>query len=127
MICEKCGAEMKEIISELSPGMKGPDGGWGWVTTSINPIVNDRTDYEIRIMPGCSQHIENIKLLAEIMGINFLKAKNLLGSNQPELVYKAHDESASALAKAQRVQHVAHRLKKAGVAFTITPDFPYDV
>ena len=127
IICDKCGAEMIPNDQERTTGMLCPKCGWGWVTTRQDPIATDDTDYSIFIKPNNPAVPDTIKLIADIVGVNFLQAKKILSSEKDELIYKARNESASTMYKAQRVRAVAKRLKEAGIAFTITPDFPYEI
>lgn len=127
MICEKCGSEMKEIKGATSKGMECPNCGWGWVTTNIGSLAEDNTDYEIWLQPGNTINTSNIKLIADIANVNFVQAKQLLGSNCAGVIYKAISESAATMPKAQRVQMIAKRLKEAEISFLISPDFPFDV
>ncbi|MDD6311481.1 MAG: zf-TFIIB domain-containing protein [Firmicutes bacterium] len=127
MICEKCGADMKEIQGAFSEGMECPNCGWGWVTTNIGSIADDNTDYEIWLQPGNTGNTSNIKLVADIANVNFVQAKQLLDSNCATMIYKAVSESATTMPKAQRVQIIAKRLKETEISFSISPDFPYDV
>lgn len=127
MICEKCGAEMKEIQSPFSSGMECPICGWGWVTTNMDAASEDDTNYEIWLTPGNVQTKETIKALADAVGINFLQAKKLLSSSESVMIYRAKNEAVAAMSKAKRVQAVATLLKQAGLQFSINPDFPYEV
>jgi hypothetical protein len=127
ILCEKCGEQMININSEHTVGMTCPKCGWGWVTSRFDPIATDETDYSVFIKPDNPAVPSNIKLIADIAGVNFLQAKKLLSSGNDELVYKAKNESASTMYKAQRVQAVAKKLKEAGIVFTITPEFPFEV
>ncbi|MCQ2555455.1 MAG: hypothetical protein MJ171_07370 [Clostridia bacterium] len=127
MICEKCGTEMKKIERELSKGMECPNCGWGWITTDLEPILTDDTEYVIWLCQGNESCTSNIKLIAEIANLNYVQAKKLLCSNHTELLYKAIDVSAATISKAQRVQEIAKRLSEAGILFEITPDFPFEI
>lgn len=127
MICEKCGAKMKEIQDTISGGMECPNCGWGWVTTNIGSMADDNTDYEIWLQPGNVCTTDNIKLIADIACINFIQAKKMLSSSHAVLIYKAVNESAAAMPKAKRVQVIGKRLKIAEIVFTVAPEFPYDI
>ena len=127
VLCEKCGEQMISTNSEHTIGMTCPKCGWGWVTSYFDPIATDDTDYSIFIKANNPAIPSTIKLISDITGVNFLQAKKLLCSGNDELVYKAKNESASTMYKAQRVQAVAKKLKEADIAFTITPDFPFEV
>jgi len=127
MICEKCGAEMKEVHSSFSIGMECPNCGWGWVTTHIDAVFEDDINYEIWLIPGNEQSKVKIKVMAEVLGVNFLQAKKILSSEEAVMIYKARNEAAATMPKAKRVQTVVALLKQAGLRFSIKPDFPYEV
>lgn len=127
ILCEKCGEQMISIKDGRAVGMTCPHCGWGWVTSYFDPISTDNTDYSIFIKAYNPATTSNIKIIADIAGINFLQAKKLLSSGKDELVYKAKNEAASTMYKAQHVQVIAKRLKEADIAFAIVPDFPYEV
>lgn len=118
---------MISIKDGRTVGMTCPRCGWGCVTSHFDSIATDDIDYSIFIKPDNSATASNIKLIADIAGVNFLQAKKLLISEKNELVYKAKNEPASTMYKAQRVLVVAKRLKKANIAFVIVPDFPFEV
>ncbi len=118
---------MKEIHDAFSEGMECPNCGWGWVTTNIGSFAEDNTDYEIWLQPGNTSNTSNIKLIADIANVNFVQAKQILGSNFALMIYKAVSESAATMPKAQRVQVIAKRLKEAEISFLISPGFPFDV
>ena len=81
-ICEKCGEQMISIQDERTVGMTCPRCGWGWVTSYFDPITTDNTDYSIFIKPDNPATASNIKLIADIAGVNFLQAKKLLSSRK---------------------------------------------
>ena len=125
IICEVCGSEMIDRSTEYTTCMECPKCGWGWATTNIAPMAEDETDYEIWLSPGNEASTANVKLIAEIAGINYLESRKLICHETPVLLYKAHNESISSLYKAQRVQIIAAKLKAAKMVFFIIPEFPY--
>lgn len=127
MICEKCGTEMEKIKTDFSIGVECPNCGWGWVTTSVDSIKEDNTSYEIWLEPGNVQSASNIKLIATVAGINVVQAKKILNSDGAELIYKSQLEPVSKFSAAQHVQKNAKMLKKAGIEFRISPNFPYEI
>lgn len=125
-ICEKCGHEMTDCSSDGSIAIVCPKCGWGWATTTYNPIADDMTDYEIWLSPGNMVTIQSIKLISGILNCNYNHAKNVLACTAPFLLYKAKNESVSSQYKAERVQTVAKQLKEGKISFSILPEFPYE-
>lgn len=125
-ICEKCGHVMIDRSFANSIHIECPNCHWGWATTTYDPIADDNTDYEIYLCSGNEQTMDNIKLIAEIMGCNFLHAKKALSSDTNTMIYKARNESVASMYKAQRVQAIASRLKEGSLHFLIVPEFPYE-
>ena len=72
-ICEKCGAEMYDIQTSYTLGMKCPNCGWGWVTQYNEPIVEDRNKYRV-ILDSKDGSLANVKLVASIVNCNYLRA-----------------------------------------------------
>lgn len=118
---------MKEIKSRFSTGMECPKCKWGWITTEIDTIAEDNTNYKVWLEPGNSQDLGNIKLVAAIANVNYIKAKELLSSKDRILIYNSDNKTASTKSKAQRVQEIASRLKEYRISFTILPTFPYGI
>lgn len=127
ILCKQCGEKMVALNKEHTIGMNCPKCGWGFVTSHFNTIETDDTDYSIFIQPKNLASVSNIKLLSDIAGINFLQAKKLIDSKDSQLIYRSENLSACTESKAQQVLLVAKKLKKAGIVFFITPDFPFDV
>lgn len=112
IICEKCGAEMCKVDEGCTVGMKCPGCGWGWVTT--HPAVSDRETYSI-FLEVCEQSAAQIKLIASVANCNYSAAKKLIAS-APVAVF-----SGSAIA----VKDARNKLEAAGIAYSITPAFPW--
>ena len=113
-ICEKCGAEMYDIQTSYTLGMKCPNCGWGWVTQYNEPIVEDRNKYRV-ILDSKDSSLVNVKLVASIVNCNYLRAKRII-ENSPSEIFSG---------KAVDVREIRDRLVQAGMAFRIEPDFPY--
>ena len=114
IVCEKCGAEMHDVQTSYTMGMKRPNCGWGWVTQYNEPIVEDRNKYRV-ILDSKDGSLANVKLVASIVNCNYLWAKRII-ENAPSEIFSG---------KAVDVREIRDRLVQAGLAFRIEPDFPY--
>lgn len=115
IICEKCGSEMEYFIDGSTCGTTCKNCGWGCVTTYQAPIKLDSTDYKLCIEPIKKPSIEILRCTASLLGCNFLEAKS-----------KLHDRIFFTN-KASVILDIALRLKSDNIAFTITPEFPYEI
>ena len=116
IFCEKCGAEMNSYQKEGSCGMLCPSCGWGWATSYTNPIDEDETEYVLTVSPIQDPSLDAVKCIAQIMDCNFINAKSTL-----KHTYFSKTEKAS------EIKNIAKALLKAGIKFTISPEFPYDI
>lgn len=87
----------------------------GWVTTCQEPIKLDNTDYALRVGPIKNPSIKIVHCIAGLLSCNFLTAKTKL---QNEIIFTK---------KATTILDIALELKKNDIAFTIVPDFPYEI
>ena len=127
IICEKCGSEMIDRSSGNSIWVECPKCGWGWATTTYDPSLDDETAYEIWLHPGNFQSPEVLRLIAGIAGVNLLQAKKMLNTEEPIMLYKAYNETASSQSRVQKIQNIAKRLIQKNISFFIVPDFKYDL
>ena len=116
IICEKCGAEMRPYQEGRTGGMLCPECGWGWVTTITPAIDADETLYTVKISKPGKITNDMIKLYAELSGINYMQTKKALEEGNAEISGLATD-----------IQKTLPRLYEAGLEFTITPDYPYEI
>jgi hypothetical protein len=114
-ICEKCGHEMSYYMSTSECGMLCESCGWGFVTTYIEPIYLDKTEYTLCIAPIETPSIEVIRCIANTLMCNYLNAKERLTN---EIVLKN---------KAVTIRDLARALHKCNINYTITPDYPYNI
>ena len=114
IVCEKCGAEMHDVQTSYTMGMKCPNCGWGWVTTYNEPIEVDYSVYHV-VLDSKDGSLVNVKLVASIVNCNYLRAKRII-ENSPSEIFSG---------KAVGVREIRDRLVQAGMAFRIEPDFPY--
>ena len=115
MKCEKCDTEMKFFIKESTQGWKCPNCNWGIVTTYIEPIKDDKTIYAIILTKNSNYDKSQLKEISRIASCNFIKAKELLESENIELVKD----------NAVAIKEFATTLKENKINFEITPDYIY--
>ena len=115
MKCEKCGTEMKYFIKGSTQGWNCPNCNWGIVTTYIEPIKDDKTIYSIILTKNNNHDINQLKPISRIASCNFIKAKELLESENIELVKD----------NAVAIKECATTLKENKINFEITPDYIY--
>ena len=113
-ICEKCGKEMINIDDDFSIGMECPNCGWGWITTKDNPLMTDRTIYNVTVKSAEATK-DNIKIISSILNVNYLEAKNILNSLPKEIF----------CGKAYEVKKIKDILAKSKIEFEIIPKFVY--
>lgn len=115
IICEKCGNEMEYFIDDSTCGTTCKNCGWGCVTTYQDPIKLDNTDYELCIKPIVNPSVDNLHCIASLLGCNFLESKSKL---QNSIIFTK---------KAIAIIDIALKLKSNNIAFTIMPEFPYEI
>lgn len=115
VICEKCGTEMIPVDPERPVGMKCPKCGWGWVTSYVDPIQEDESVYEISLEANNIITKDNIKLISEVVNVNYLEAKRVIESS-PCIIMSG---------RAVSVKDAIERFKAADIKFTVCPEFPY--
>ena len=115
MKCEKCDTEMKYFIKESTQGWKCPNCNWGIVTTYIEPNKDDKTIYSIILTKNSNYDRSQLKEISRIASCNFIKAKELLESENIELVKD----------NAVAIKEFAATLKENEINFEITPDYIY--
>ena len=116
IICEKCGNEMIYFIRGSSCGTECLKCGWGLVTTYIEPIKIDETNYTLSIPTIDEPDIDHIKAISKILNVNFIKSKSLL-----------QEGNATITDKAIKIRDYARLLNDSSIQFTITPNFPYEI
>ena len=114
-ICEKCGAEMKNIDNPHELGMICPNCGWGWVTTFINPIIEDDTVYSVVLQKENKASKSALKTVSAIAKCNYVQAKEYI-DNAPVEIFRG---------KAIEVKYLKEQLDSANISFVIVPEFPY--
>ena len=115
MDCEKCKSNMNRFLDKSAQGWICPKCGWNIITTKIDEIFDDMTEYSIYINDGNKVNIENMKLISKIAGVNFIIAKQML-TNSDTCLLKA---------KAPRIKEVIEVLKQNQIYFEVMPRFKY--
>ena len=115
IICEKCGAEMVPIDPDKPIGMKCPECGWGWVTSYIEPKLEDETVYSIILDLGNEATTEALRAVAKVVGCNFIQAK--------EIIARSPQKLSDGLAV--DTDNFIDLLNDASVKYHIEPEWPY--
>ena len=115
MICEKCREKMKWCIEGCIQGWKCPSCGWDIVTTYIDDIYTDETEYSLYIKKVSEISIEKIKLVARISGVNFIIARQML-EKEDNCILKA---------KAPKIKEAIVKLQGLNIEYFVNPVFNY--
>lgn len=116
ILCEECGAEMVPIDPDKPIGMKCPECGWGWVTSYIEPKLEDVTVYSIFLEQGNEPGVESIKAVSKVANCNFIQAKQMIiGAPQRMAEGRAVD-----------IERYVTLLNKASVKYYIEPEWTYE-
>jgi hypothetical protein len=115
MKCEKCNSEMIGFKEKSVQGVKCPNCGWSILTSYINEINTDNTVYTISISKVKKVNISQIKLIAKLVNVNYLQAKEILLSGKTK-IYEA---------KAPKIKKMIDDLEKEEISYTVFPEFKY--
>lgn len=107
--------EMYWTIEGATQGWRCPDCGWSIITTYIDPIYSDVTEYSLYVRNVLKIDREKIKLVAKTAGVNFIIAKQMLEENNVCILK----------AKAPEIKAAVVKLRELGVDFNISPTFKY--
>ena len=115
MLCEKCKTNMIHVCENSVQGWSCPVCGWGTLTTYIDKIHQDMTEYSI-----CTKSITNIdkdkiKVISKIAGVNYIVAKQML-EKEGICILKA---------KAVDIKKAICELENVNIPFEVTPEFNY--
>lgn len=117
MTCPKCGGQLTSKISGSSQTVICTQCGWSVATTYIEPIRADQTVYSLVLDMGNTIDKVTLSAVSRVAGCNYLRAKKMVEAS-PVIVAKG---------PALEIQHRARILADAGVSYSISPDFPYDI
>lgn len=115
MICEKCKGKMNWSIEGATQGWRCPICGWNIITTYIEDIDRDETEYSLYIKNVTEVDAEKIKIVAKTANVNFVIAKQMLEKR----------EACILKAKAPKIKPVITKLQELGIDFNVNPSFNY--
>lgn len=115
MVCEKCKNQMVHQCENSVQGWSCPICGWSILTTYIDEIYQDTTEYSVFIKNETCIDIEKIRLVSKIAGVNFIAAKQML----------AKGDVCILKATAVEIKKVINELQIAQIPFEVTPSFRY--
>ena len=78
MICEKCKGKMNWSIEGATHGWRCPMCGWNIITTYIEDIDRDETEYSLYIKNVTEVDAEKIKFVAKTSNVNFVIARQMI-------------------------------------------------
>lgn len=106
---------MVEVCAAGVRGWSCPVCGWGVLTTYIDQIYLDATEYSIWIKKVKNINLDKIRIISKIAGVNYIAAKQMLEK----------DSVCVLKAKATDIQKAIENLENADVPYEITPEFKY--
>lgn len=115
MVCEKCKGELYWRIESATQGWWCPGCGWNVVTTYIDEIYADTTEYRLCIRNVQETDKEIIKFVAKTANVNFLIAKQMLQKKEVCILK----------AKAPEIKATIAKLKELNIDFNVCPMFKY--
>lgn len=115
VLCEKCKTNMIPVRGNSVQGWSCPVCGWGILTTYIDKIYQDMTEYSI-----CTKSIANIdkdkiKVVSQIAGVNYIVAKQML-EKEGICILKA---------KAIEIKKAICELENGNIPFEVISEFNY--
>lgn len=115
MLCEKCKTNMIHVCKNSVQGWLCPVCGWGTLTTYIDEIYQDMTEYSIYTKSITNVDKDKIKVIAHISGVNYIVAKQIL-EKEGVCILKA---------KAIDIKKAICELENANIPFEVIPVFNY--
>lgn len=115
MICEKCKEKMNWSIEGATQGWRCPVCGWNIITTYIEEINTDETEYSLYIKKVTEIDAEKIKFVAKTANVNFVIAKQMIEKK----------EACILKAKAPKIKSVIAKLQELNIDFSVNPSFKY--
>ena len=116
MLCERCRTSMIYFCKNSVHGWACKNCGWEVITTYIDQMHQDRTEYCIYIKRMKIIDKDKIKLVAEISGVNYIMARKMLWEG----------EFCVQKAKAKDIKSIIDKLKNADIPFEVVPEFYYE-
>lgn len=115
MLCEKCKSNMIHIQENSVQGWSCPVCGWRALTTYIDKIHQDITEYSIFTKNVENINKDKIKVISRIAGVNYIVAKQML-EKEGICILKA---------KAVDIKNAMYELENVNIPFEVTPEFNY--
>lgn len=115
MLCEKCKTNMIRVCENSVQGWSCPVCGWGTLTTYIDGMHQDMTEYSIYTKSVANIDKDKIKVISQIAGVNYTVAKKML-EKEDLCILKA---------KAIDIKKAISELENVNIPFEITPEFSY--
>lgn len=115
MICENCKANMNWFSENSVQGWVCLNCGWNLMTTNIDEIYEDITEYSLYIKNVNKVNNEKIKSIARIAGVNFIIARKMLTESHVCILKD----------KAPKVKDAIEELEKLKIQFEVIPKFKY--
>lgn len=106
---------MKWFSEDSVQGWVCSNCGWNLMTTNIDEIYEDITEYSIYIKNVNEVNNEKIKSIARIAGVNFIVAREMLMKSQVCILKD----------KAPKIKDVIEELEKLAIQFEVIPKFKY--
>lgn len=117
MICEKCKGKMNWSIEDNTQGWRCPECGWNIITTFIDDINADETEYSLYIKKATEVDLKKIKFVAKVANVNFVIAKQMLEKK----------ETCILRAKAPKIKSVIGELQKLDIDFSVNPSLCFHI
>lgn len=111
--CPECGAKTESIFEGHLSGTRCTNCNWSVFTTYFKPIEKDLTEYEVFVTPTFGFTNEQIKIVANLLNINFLQAREKLMEKKFK-IYKG---------KAKEILTIKECLNSVGLHYQIYPEF----
>ena len=106
---------MNWSIEGATQGWRCPVCGWNIITTYIDEINTDETEYSLYIKKALEIDAEKIKFVAKTANVNFVIAKQILEKNVVCILK----------AKAPKIKSVIAKLQELDIDFSVKPSFKY--
>lgn len=115
MFCEKCKTNMIRVCEDSVQGWSCPVCGWGILTTYIDKIHQDMTEYSIYVKSIANIDKNKIKVISQIAEVNYITAKQML-EKENICILKA---------KALDIKKAIYELENVNIPFEVIPEFNY--
>lgn len=112
--CLECGTIMNETYEKPSLILSCPKCGCKIATTRWEEIDLDDKEYEIVLVANNSPTLDQIKVVSNITGVNFIKSKEIIVTGKP--IFKGNPI---------QVKDIIKTLKEKLLDYSISPEFPY--